>query len=200
MAYLRVLTAVALAAVPIAVGIGLYGEDLVRVFLGGRWAAIVPIVQVLALFGLLRSIGATAGPVFQGLDRPRIQTLVAFVELGLLVGLLVPFTLWMGPVGTAVAATVGAVCGAAASLWVVSRLLGIRAGELVPILGWPLLACLPFVILQLWFLARLDTLVGLAGAIFISGTLYLSGLLLLDRLNLYSLGPVMPSGIRRFLS
>ena len=70
----------------------------------------------------------------------------------------------------------------------------------MPILGWPLLACLPFVILQLWFLARLDTLVGLAGAIFISGLLYLSGLLLLDRLNLYNLGPVMPSGIRRFLS
>ncbi|MBI4380458.1 MAG: lipopolysaccharide biosynthesis protein [candidate division NC10 bacterium] len=199
-AYLRVLTAVALAATPIAVGIGLYGEDLVRVLLGARWGGIIPIVQVLALFGLVRSIGTTAGPLFQGLGRPRSQTFVGFVELGLLAGLLGPLTLWKGPVGTAIAATVGAVCGAAASLWVVSRLLGIRAGELVPILGWPLLACLPIAAIRIGFLGSLDTLIGLAGAIFMSGILYLTVLALLNRLNLYSLSPVMPSGIRQFLS
>ena len=200
LAYLRVLKAVPLAATPIAVGIGLYGEDLVRVFLGGRWAAIVPIVQVLALFGLVRSIGATAEPLFQGLGRPRSQTFVGFVELGLLVGLLGPLTLWLGPVGTAVAATVGAVCGAVASLWIVSRLLRIRAGELVPILGWPLLACLPLAAIRIRFLGSLDTLIGLAGAILISGILYLTALVLLDRLNLYKVRSVMPSGIRQFRS
>jgi lipopolysaccharide exporter len=194
-AYLRVLTAVTLAAAPIAVGIGFYGEDLVRVLMGRRWGGIVPIVQVLAFAGLFRSIGATAGPVFQGLDRPRVQTLVAFVELGLLAGLLVPLTLWMGPVGTAVAATIGGGCGAAASLWVVSRLLGIRAGELVPILGGPLLACLAFAILRIWVLGPLDTLIGLAGAIISSGILYLTVLVLLARLDLYNLRPVLPSGM-----
>jgi O-antigen/teichoic acid export membrane protein len=37
LAYLRVLTAVALVAVPIAVGIGIYGQDLVRVLPGNSW-------------------------------------------------------------------------------------------------------------------------------------------------------------------
>ena len=198
LAYLRVLITVALAATPIAVGVGVYGADLVRVVLGPRWGGIVAIVQVLVVAGLFRSIGATTGPIFQGLDRPWLQTFVAVVELGILAALLVPLTLWMGPAGTALAATIGGVVGTTVALWRVSRLLGIRVGELAPILGWPLLACLAFTLPRVWLLGPLDTLIGLAGSLALSAILYLATLALLDRLALYDLSPVVPPAMGRW--
>lgn len=196
LAYLRVLTAVALVTVPIAAGFGLYGADLVRLLLGSPWISIAVLVRILAVAALFRAIGTTAAPVLQGLDRPRLQTFSEFAELGVLVSLLVPLTLSMGPAGAAGAANAGALCGAAGSLWFVSRLLGIRPGQLVPILGSPLLACLPFVVLRGWVLGPPDTLLGLAGAILISGVLYLAALVVLDRLGLCDLDPVIPSRVR----
>jgi O-antigen/teichoic acid export membrane protein len=198
-AYLRVVAGVALAVAPLAVGLVIYGEDLVRVVLGKPWSGILPIVQVLAVAGLARSIGATAGPVFQGLNRPQVQTRVAFVELGLVAVMLVPLTLWMGPLGTAVAATAGALCGATTALCFVIRLLGVRARQLAAIVGWPMAACLAFVMLRVWFLGPLDTLIGLAGAVISSGILYVMGVVLMGRLGLYDLGALLPSGGRRWL-
>jgi lipopolysaccharide exporter len=198
-AYLRILAAVALGAVPISVGIGLYGEDLVRVLLGERWRAIVPIVPILAGLGLVRSIGATAAPLFQAMGQPRSETFVAMVELGVAGALIGPLTLRMGPVGAAVAATTACVVGAAVALWRVSRVLELRAVELLTPLGWPFLACVPCGALRVWLGGPVTGVVALAGTLLVFGTLYLSGLLLLDWLKLYALDPVVPSPVREWL-
>lgn len=199
LAYLRVLTVVALAAVPVAIGVGIYGEALVRVLLGERWTAIVPFLKVLGLFGLARSIGNTASPLFLGMGKPRLQTLTAVVELGLLAGLLSPLSLRLGLTGTAVAVTVSSAVGAAVALSVVSHLVGLRLAELASILGWPLVACLPFAALGFWVLGPLETLGGLAGAVLLSAIVYASSLLLLAWLGLYRLDLVIPSGARQWL-
>src|SRR6185503_646716 len=81
LAYLRVLTAVALVAAPIAIGFAVYGADLVRLFLGRQWMGVASVVPILAVAALFRAMSATAAPVFQGLDRARLQTLSAFTEL-----------------------------------------------------------------------------------------------------------------------
>jgi O-antigen/teichoic acid export membrane protein len=192
LAYLKVLTAVALTVVPIAVGVGLYAEDIVRILLGERWDSIVPIVEVLALLGLFRSIGATAGPVFQGLGRPGAQTCLAVVELGVLAVLVVPAALWMGPVGAASASTLAAMCGAAAAMFGLHRHLAVRAGQLAPILGWPLVACLPSAVLRVWLPRPLDSWLELAGILVLSGIVYAAALVLLDRFNLYTLRAALP--------
>ena len=194
-AYLRVLRVVALVAIPIGVGIEVHAEGLVRLLLGGRWAAIVPMIQVLALFGVIRSLARTTAPLFQGIGRPKLQTVVAGVELGVLAALLGPLTIRYGSVGTAVAVTAGSAAGAGAALWAARRVLGDRLGEAASLLGWPVFACLPFAALRVWVLGPVATPLGLAGAIIISGLLYLATLLVLDRFKLYALGPVVPSGM-----
>lgn len=196
LAYLRVLTVVTLVAVPIAVGIGMYGPETVRLLLGRRWVAAVVVVQVLAMAALFRVVGATTAPVFQGLGRPRLQSVSALVELAALAALLVPLTLREGPAGTATAVNAAALCGAVTSLWLVSRLLDIRRGALVPILGSPLLACLPFVLLRGVVLRPAETVLGLAGAILVSAALYLATLLVLHRLGVCHLDRVVPAGVR----
>ena len=198
-AFLKVLAAVALGSAPVAVGIALYAEDVVRVALGPRWAAVVPVLHILAFAGLLRSMAVTTGPVFQGLGRPGIQTLVVSAEIVPLVVLVVPLTLRMGPAGAAIAATVAAAGGAIAAFVVVTRYPGIPASELLSAIGWPLLACVPPAILRMSLPATFETLVGLGSALAASGLLYVAIILLADRLNLYDLARVVPLNAHRWL-
>jgi len=63
----------------------------------------IPAMQVLAIYGAIRSIGATTGPVFQGVGRPRIVTKIQFVELILLLILIYPLSREYGILGTSLA-------------------------------------------------------------------------------------------------
>jgi O-antigen/teichoic acid export membrane protein len=197
-AYLRVVTVVAGAAVPVTVAILVYGGDLVRVLLGPRWAPAGPIVRVLALFGAARAVGATSGPLFQGTGRPWLHTLAVVVELVVVAVLLWPLTLRFGAPGAAAAATIASLAGATAALWGVVRLLPCRPVALAPVFGWPAAACLPGVIARVGLGNASPSTVGLAAGLALFAALYLASLALLQRLGLYRLDPSMLRRLRRW--
>jgi len=193
-ANLRVLTIAAVAMVPVAVGTAVHGRGLVQVLLGERWAGTVPFLQILAVRGLARSVSDTTGALLLGIGRPRTETLVAAIELGLVAALFGPLLLGVGPAGPAIAVSAAALAGTAAGLWAVVRLLGIPGAELAGILGWPLLACVPVVVTQLGLVGPPGTPLGLAGAVALSVLLYLGGLAALHRLGWYSPDPTAEWG------
>ena len=195
-AHLRVLTIAAVAMVPVAVGTAVHGRGLVQVLLGERWAGTVPFLQILAVRGLARSVSDTTGALLLGIGRPRTETLVAAIELGLVAALFGPLLLGVGPAGPAIAVSAAALAGTAAGLWAVVRLLGIPGAELAGILGWPLLACVPVVVTQLGLVGPPGTPLGLAGAVTLSVLLYLGGLAALHRLGWYSPDPIALARLR----
>ena len=98
-AYLKVLQLTAFISIPLAGGIFILASDFTRIFLGDKWMPMVPAMQVLALWGAIRSIGATTGPIFQGVGNPGIATKLQFGQLILLVILIYPFTIRWGILG-----------------------------------------------------------------------------------------------------
>jgi O-antigen/teichoic acid export membrane protein len=88
--FLNVLSLVALLAIPAAVGMACVANPLVNVFLGDKWAPIVPLIQVLAINGVLAALWTCSAYVYLALGRPRTITLV----LGLHVTLAVPMVAW----------------------------------------------------------------------------------------------------------
>ena len=66
----------------------------------------VPAMQVLALYGLLRAIGATTGVVFMAVGRPEIRTKIQSAQLILLGILIYPLTMYWGILGTSMAVTI----------------------------------------------------------------------------------------------
>ena len=102
-AYLKTLQFTAFISIPLAGGIFILAPGFTRTFLGETWMSMVPAIQVLCVFGATRSIGATFGPLFQAVGRPRILTELAIIQLILLGILIYPFTLIWGIVGTSVA-------------------------------------------------------------------------------------------------
>jgi len=98
--YLKVLQVTAFLSFPIAGLIFILASDFTKVFLGEKWLPMVPSMRVLCIFGLIRSLGATAGPLFHGIGRPKILTNLTFIQLLILMTIIYPLTKNFGIFGT----------------------------------------------------------------------------------------------------
>jgi len=101
-AYLKVLQVTAFLSFPTAGLIFALAPDFTKIFLGEKWMPMVPAMQVLVLAGLVRSIAATAGPIFHALGKPQIDTKLQIVRLSVLAALIYPFTIKWGILGASI--------------------------------------------------------------------------------------------------
>ena len=101
-AYVQVLQVTAFISIPLAGGIFFFAPDVTILFLGEKWMPMVPAMQVLTLWGLIRALGSTT-VLWQAVGKPRIVTYFQLVKLVLLATLIYPFTIWWGILGTALA-------------------------------------------------------------------------------------------------
>jgi lipopolysaccharide exporter len=88
--FLDLLGMLFLVGTPAAVGIGLTSEYLVRIFLGSQWLAAIPLIQILAIFGVLNFATAASQSIFLALGKPQLMAaanLPAFL-------LLPPLLIW----------------------------------------------------------------------------------------------------------
>jgi PST family polysaccharide transporter/lipopolysaccharide exporter len=104
-AFLRVLQLTAFVSIPAAFGIALVTPAFVRAFLGEQWLPMVTTMQLLAGYGLLRSVGKTFGSVWKAIGRPDYITKLSLVRVLLLAVAIVPATSRWGIEGTALVVT-----------------------------------------------------------------------------------------------
>ncbi len=74
--YLNVISSTALLLFPMALGIAAVANLVVIVFLGDQWLEVIPIIQLIAIAGLLMALNSNAGYVFMALGNPRLSTLL----------------------------------------------------------------------------------------------------------------------------
>lgn len=72
---------------------------LVDLVIGDKWADIIPLVRILVLAGLLRSITALGGALFQASNRPDLDFKMSVPRMLIIVTLVWPFSAWWGLVG-----------------------------------------------------------------------------------------------------
>lgn len=104
--YLKVLQFTALITFPIAGLTFILAPDFTRLFLGEKWMPMVSAMQMLCIFGVIRSIGATMGPIFYSVGKPKIQTKVASIQLIVIALIIYPLTIRWGILGTSLAVTI----------------------------------------------------------------------------------------------
>lgn len=92
-------------SIPLASGVFILAPEFTRIFLGNKWMPMVPTMQVLCLFGAMRSIGATFGPVYRALAKVYIALKINITQLLVLVIIIYPFTKYWGILGTSIAIT-----------------------------------------------------------------------------------------------
>ncbi|MEA3336210.1 MAG: lipopolysaccharide biosynthesis protein [Chloroflexota bacterium] len=98
-AFFRLVRYVSLLAFPVAIATILFAHDFVHIVLTDKWApAIVPI-QILAIYGLIRSVAANMGTIFQAGGKPQWLTGIAAWRLVTMAVLLYPAIRLGGLVG-----------------------------------------------------------------------------------------------------
>ena len=89
---------VSLLAFPISLGILLVAPLVVSALLTERWAPVVPLVEVLCLYGLVLSVAAVTGPALQAIGKPNVIFYTSIVHHLVKIALLVAFREF-GPLG-----------------------------------------------------------------------------------------------------
>jgi len=73
-AYTYSLKLTAFLSFPVSGAIFIFADPFTKLILGEKWLSIIPIMKILSVYGLLRSIGATTGVIFMALGKPEVRT------------------------------------------------------------------------------------------------------------------------------
>jgi PST family polysaccharide transporter/lipopolysaccharide exporter len=95
----------AFISAPVAFGIAVVAPDFVLTFFGSEWESMIVPMQILAVYGFLRALGQTFGPVWKALDRPDVITKLSLIRVTLMAILIWPMTAAYGIAGTAATVT-----------------------------------------------------------------------------------------------
>jgi len=189
-AYLRVLRVAAFFSFLPAVLLFALAGDLTQVFLGSKWMPMVPAMKVLVLCGVVRAIGATTGPVFQAVGRPRIITKLTTVKFAVLAVLIFPLTVKFGILGTSFALLGSSIVSNPLADYKVIKLTGCGARRFVKLVVMPFIAAIiVYYLLESLrgYLAPADIL-GIAVYIITGGLAYIAILVLFGKFFGYRIG------------
>jgi lipopolysaccharide exporter len=137
--YLRVLQLTAFLSFPTAGLIFILAPDFTKIFLGEKWMPMVPAMQVLVLWGLIRSIGATTGPIFLSIGKPGIPTKLQFSVLFLLSFLIYPLSIKWGILGASLTVFFSTLVPNLIAFFVMIRIVGCRMLNFGKMIAFPLI-------------------------------------------------------------
>lgn len=178
--FIRTLRIIPSATIPLCVMMAVLSTSLVRWYLGEKWLPSAPLLQLLAMSMLIRTIGSSAGALFNATGHPEWSFYLLLARTTALAVLVYPLTVstgW-GMRGTACAVLFSTACGLPVMAGGLHRFLRLGAWAWLRALWAPVLASLVMAV-WLWYADRYligDSLVGLLGAAIVGIAMY-AGLL-----------------------
>jgi len=146
-AYLKSLSA--LVIVNVAFGLGLFAvsADFVAVVLGPKWSDTVPLIEWLAICGMLRAVmQSMTGGILVVAGRERVAAFLMFVRFAVLAAFSIVGGSFWGVQGVAIGVTLGTAVVIPLGAITLVRLLGFRLTGLLGVVWRPLLAGIVMVV------------------------------------------------------
>ena len=106
-AFLKTSLVVFLLGLPICIVLFFFAKNFVIIALGPNWLSVVPVVRVLAVFGLVQIIAVPQTTLYNAVGKQRYGTVVAFVRTLVLCITIIPLVLKFGIIGAGISAVVG---------------------------------------------------------------------------------------------
>ncbi len=101
--YMKAVQIIAYLSFPIAGLIAFLAFDFTKLVFGEKWMPMVPAMQALAVWGLVRSIGSTTTQVFHAVGKPTLSTKVKLSQMVFIFLLIYPLSAKWGILGTSLA-------------------------------------------------------------------------------------------------
>jgi len=92
---------------PMSLGLLVILPEFVRTFYGERWMPMVPLANILIIYGFIRSFEFIAKPLLMGIGRPQMTLMTQIVQFIGMFLFIVPLTHLYGATGTAWAVVIG---------------------------------------------------------------------------------------------
>lgn len=108
-AYVKVTLTIMSITIPVGILLFLFPKEIILLILGDKWLAAAPVLQVLTIFGVIRSITNPSGAVFLSVKKQEFITVITFVGAATLLMLIVPFVSYFGLIGAGLAAVVASI-------------------------------------------------------------------------------------------
>lgn len=102
-AYLKPLEWSLVVILPIAAGLFLLSDIFIPVVFGERWLAMVPLLQVFAVYSILRTVCTIISHLLEGIGKPKTASMLLAIEFFILVPLLFFLVSLLGLIGVAYA-------------------------------------------------------------------------------------------------
>jgi O-antigen/teichoic acid export membrane protein len=150
-AYLKVLQITAFVSAPLAGGIIALAPEFTEIFLGSKWMPAVPVMRILALAGLFRSIISSTSPVFVSIKRPDISVKCQIVRMSILAILIFPLTIKWGILGVACSVLFSTLAASILFSFRVIRITKIKIHEFSKLIILPILNTIIFILLIEYF-------------------------------------------------
>lgn len=99
--FLRVTRLTMVISLPMALGIAAVAPQFVIVVLGEQWRPMIPLMQVLAIWGGLRSFSKIPPAVFKAVGRPEYDVYTLFIKVAVIAIIIYPAAEYFGPIGVA---------------------------------------------------------------------------------------------------
>jgi PST family polysaccharide transporter len=118
-----------LVITPLALGLCVAADPIIRVVFGEQWLDAIPIMQILAIYALVQSIGFNFGDVYKAIGKPEIS-----IKITVPVMIFRLFALWVGAqfglIYVAVAHLVSVIIEVIVRIIVATRVLKITFGDI----------------------------------------------------------------------
>jgi len=102
-AFFKTVSTVALGSIVLGAVIFFFPTQLIMLFLGSKWLSIAPVLQVLIIYGVLRTIAGPASALFLSLGKQKYVTAMVFTRFFALAIAIYPLVLAKGLIGAAYA-------------------------------------------------------------------------------------------------
>ncbi len=106
-AFLKTMLFITILSVPLGLILFLFPETIVRIILGEKWLPMVPVLKILAVFGVLRAISGSSSALFLAVGKQKFVSVVTLISLlGLMIPI-IPLTIKFGIIGAGISALIG---------------------------------------------------------------------------------------------
>lgn len=99
--FLKVIASVGLVSIPCGVGIVVVADLLVPAALGWKWMAAIPVIQLLAISGVIKALQTNITYIYLALGLVKRITIIWCIQIGIMLSILIPSVLAYGVMGAA---------------------------------------------------------------------------------------------------
>lgn len=106
LAFMKSTLIISIVAITVGLILFLFPREIVLIVLGDKWLSVIPVLKVLAIYGVLRAISGSASALFLGVGKQNYVTSMTFLRFAALGITIYPLVNIFGIVGAAYSALI----------------------------------------------------------------------------------------------